>query len=586
MIYLDIILYNIYKKGRDLRFSRAYIPTSKEIPNDAVLQSHILLIRAGYIQGVASGLYNLLPMGKKILDNIKNIVKEELDKAGCQEVELAFVTPTELWEESGRIEKFGKELLRFRDRKNNSFVLGPTHEEMMINMVRDNLKSYKKLSQNLYQIKTKFRDEVRPRFGLMRGREFTMKDGYSFHSSEEDMKREFNLMEITYRKIFTRLGLDFRVVEADSGAIGGSGSREFMILAESGEDTIVVCKSCEYGANIETATRKPLEQPEIIEMDFAKFKTPNMTKIDELSKLFHTDRYFFIKAVVKKAVFENSEELVIFFIRGSDELEGIKAMNSIGAIELVETSSEDLEKAGLETGFIGILNLPETIRTVIDIELRQAKPLITGANEKDYHYIGVTLEKLPDDKTHFADLTKVKEGDFCSDCGGELHYKKGIEVGHIFKLGTGYSEKMGANFLDQNGKSKPMFMGTYGIGVSRLISAVVEQSHDEKGIVLPKNIAPYKLNILVSNAKKSEELEFGEKIYSHFQNLNISTILDDRKDRFGFKIKDAELIGFPYTLIVGKSLKDGNVEILHRKENRKEIVPVDEVILKLEELLI
>jgi prolyl-tRNA synthetase len=568
-----------------LKFSKAYIPTSKEVPNDAVLQSHILLIRAGFIQGVASGLYNLLPMGKKILDNIRNIVKEELDKAGCQEVDLSFVTPAELWAESGRIEKFGKELLRFIDRKENLFVLGPTHEEMMVNLIRDNLKSYKKLPQNLYQIKTKFRDEARPRFGLMRGREFVMKDGYSFHSSEEDMKREFSLMEETYKKIFKRLGLDFRVVEADSGAIGGNGSREFMVLADSGEDTLVVCPSCEYGANIETAKRKPLEEPEVVEMDFAEFKTPNMTKIDELSEFFHIAPYYFVKAVVKKAIFENEERVVIFFIRGSDELEETKAQNSIGALDLVDTSSEDLENAGLVAGFIGVLNLPENIQTVLDIELKNAKPLITGANKQDYHFIGVTLEKLPEDKTHFADLVQVKEGDKCSICGNSLEYKKGIEVGHIFQLGTGYAEKLNANFLDENGKSKPLVMGTYGIGVSRLISAVVEQSHDEKGIVLPKNIAPYKLNILVSNVKKSEELEFGNKVYEHFQNLSISTILDDRKDRFGFKIKDAELIGFPYTLIIGKSLKDGEVEILHRKTGEKEKVAVDEVLPRLEELL-
>ena len=573
------------KKGQNMRFSKAYIPTSKEIPNDAVLESHILLIRAGYIQSVASGLYNLLPMGKKILDNIRNIVKEELDKAGCQEVDLSFVTPAELWAESGRIEKFGKELLRFRDRKENLFVLGPTHEEMMVNLIRDNLKSYKQLPQNLYQIKTKFRDEARPRFGLMRGREFVMKDGYSFHSSPEDMKREFELMETTYKKIFTRLGLDFRIVEADSGAIGGDGSREFMVLADSGEDTLVVCPSCEYGANIEKASRQKLSEPEPIEMDFAKFKTPNMTKIDELSEFFHCDPYFFVKAVVKKAIFENREELVVFFIRGSDQLEETKATNSIGALELVETSSADLENAGLIAGFIGVLNLPKNIRTVLDIELENAKPLITGANETDYHFIGVTLEELPKEKTQFSDLVQVRQGDSCSVCSEKLEYKKGIEVGHIFQLGTEYAEKLNANFLDENGKSKPLVMGTYGIGVSRLIAGIVEQSHDEKGIILPTQIAPYKLNILVSNVKKSEELEFGEKIYSHFQNLNVPTILDDRKERFGFKIKDAELIGFPFTLIIGKSLKDGNVEILHRATNEKEAVSVDEVISKLEELL-
>ncbi|HIO70427.1 MAG TPA: proline--tRNA ligase [Campylobacterales bacterium] len=567
-----------------MRFSKAYIPTSKESPNDATLASHILLIRAGYIQSVASGLYNLLPLGKKLLENIIKIVREELDKAGCQEVELSFVTPAELWEESGRINKFGKELLRFRDRKDNLFVLGPTHEEMMVNLIRNNVTSYKQLPLNLYQIKTKFRDEARPRFGLMRAREFVMKDGYSFHSSDEDMKREFQLMEETYRKIFQRLGLDFRVVEADSGAIGGSGSKEFMVLADSGEDTLVVCPSCQYGANIETAKRAKVPEPEPVEMNFGKFYTPNLKTIEELSQFFHIDPYFFVKAVIKKAIYEDgSDEVVVFFVRGSDELEETKAINSIGALELLDTSSEELEKVGLVAGFVGFIDLPKGIRVIFDIELEDSENLITGANEVDYHYIGAKLD-LPN--ISFADIAKVREGDMCPTCGGRLEYRKGIEVGHIFQLGTTYSEKLEANFLDQQGKSHPIVMGTYGIGVSRLISAIVEQSHDDRGIVLPKEVAPYRLNILISNIKNSDEVELGEKIYNHFQSLGVPVILDDRKERFGFKIRDAELIGFPYTLIIGKSLKNGEVEILHRKENRKEKIAIDKVIERVEELVV
>jgi prolyl-tRNA synthetase len=569
----------------NLKFSRAYIPTSKEVPNDAVLQSHILLIRAGYIDGVASGLYNFLPLGKISLDNIRNIVKEELDRAGCQEVDLSFVTPAELWKESGRIEKFGKELLRFRDRKDNLFVLGPTHEEMMVNLVRDRLNSYKQLPVNLYQIKTKFRDEARPRFGLMRGREFLMKDGYSFHETEEDMVREFQLMEETYSKIFTRLGLDFRVVEADSGAIGGSGSKEFMVIADSGEDTLVVCDSCSYGANIETAQRGEVPVPEVVpEMEFAKFSTPDKRKIEDLSPFFRVEPYFFIKAVAKKALFEHGEETVLFFLRGSDDLEETKATNSINALELLDISEEELKEAGLEAGFLGPLHLPEGVIAVFDENLRGASNLICGANEKDYHFIGVTLEQLPE-KTIFHDLIEVKEGDSCPHCDGKVGYKKGIEVGHIFQLGTKYSEALNAKFLDRNGSSQPFVMGTYGIGVSRLLSAVVEQSHDEKGIVMPESVAPYRLNILVSNIKNRDELNLGVEIYEKMQQLQISTILDDRKDRFGAKIKDAELIGFPYTLIIGKSLANGEVELLHRKESRKEKIAKDEIVKKLEELL-
>ena len=570
-----------------MRFSRAYIPTSKESPNDAVLASHKLLIRAGFIQGVASGLYNFLPLGKMMLDNIRNIVKEELDRASCQEVDLSFVTPAELWEESGRIEKFGKELLRFRDRKENLFVLGPTHEEMMVNLVRDTVKSYKQLPLNLYQIKTKFRDEARPRFGLMRGREFVMKDGYSFHESEEDMVREFNLMEKTYSRIFERLGLDFRIVEADSGAIGGNGSKEFMVIADSGEDTLAICNSCHYGANLEKATRKPLEEPKPkpeIEF-FGKFSTPNMTKIDELAEFFHIDPFYLIKTVAKKAIYENKEsEVVLFFLRGSDNLEETKAQNSVNALELVDATNEDLEKIGLVGGFLGPLNLDQDIKRVFDIELKEANTLIGGANEKDYHHIGIDLKHLPD-YTVFSDIAEVREGDRCPVCGEPLEYKKGIETGHIFQLGTGYSEKLNANFLDSNGSSKPMVMGTYGIGVSRLVSAVVEQSHDDKGIILPKSVAPYVVNVMVSNIKDEEQLQFGEKLYSDLQNQKVSVILDDRKDRFGAKIKDAELIGFPYTVIVGKNLKDGKVQILDRAKDEKIEIGTDEVLAKLKELI-
>jgi len=326
-----------------VRFSRLLIPTTKETPNDATLASHIYLIRGGFIQSVGgSGLYNFLPLGKKVLDKVRAVVKDELDKASCQEVSLSFVTPASLWQESGRFEKYGKELLRFKDRKNNDFILGPTHEEMMVNLVRQSVKSYKQLPLNLYQINLKFRDEIRPRFGLMRGREFLMKDGYSFHASTEDMQREFVLMEETYKKIFTRLGLEFRVVEADSGAIGGSGSKEFMVLADSGEDTIVVCDACEYGANIEAAVRKEraceAEGPEAV---FARFHTPETKTIEELSKFFHVDPYYLVKTVAKKVLYDEGEtKVVLFALRGSDELQEVKACNAVDANDLVDISEE------------------------------------------------------------------------------------------------------------------------------------------------------------------------------------------------------------------------------------------------------
>jgi len=434
-----------------LRRSRAFIPTTKEAPSDATLPSHQFLVRGGFINQQGAGLYNFMPLGKIVLEKIRRIVKEELDKAGCNEVQLSFVTPIALWDRSGRSESMGKEMLRIKDRHENDFVLSPTNEEAMVEMVKNRVTSYKDLPINLYQINTKFRDEARPRYGLMRGREFLMKDGYSFHASTEDMVREFNLMEETYKKIYTRLGLDFRVVEADSGAIGGSGSKEFHVLADSGEDTIIVCDSCDYGANIET-------------------------------------------------VFDNEEQ-------------------------------------------------------------------VDAYNEKSY-----------------GELQTKKIDEKCS-CGGTLSFKKGIEVGHIFQLGTKYSSALDAKFNDENGKPKAFEMATFGIGVSRLVASVIEQNHDESGCIWTKETAPYMVNIMISNIKDDAQVELGEELYSKLQDSHVEVILDDRKDRFGFKMKDAELIGFPYTIIIGKELVNGSVQIFDRKIKEKTSVDVEEVYTKIMELV-
>ena len=562
-----------------MRFSRMLIPTAKEAPSDAVLPSHIYLIRAGYIQSVGAGLYNFLPLGKRVLDKVRNVVKEELDRAGCLEVDLAFVTPAELWRESGRFEKYGKELLRFADRKENEFVLGPTHEEMMVNLVRQSVRSYKQLPLNLYQIKTKFRDEIRPRFGLMRGREFLMKDGYSFHKDEEDMKREFDHMEATYSRIFTRLGLDFRVVEADSGAIGGSGSKEFMVLADSGEDTIIVCDGCDYGANIEAATRAPKAAPTYEEgeepsMTPGEFHTPDVTTIDALSEFFHLDPHHLIKAVAKKALYDEGEEAVaLFFIRGNDELEETKACNAVGANELIDVSEEELRAAGLTPGYMGFTGLPEGVRYAIDRELRGEGNLIMGANKEAYHLVGV---QVPDVSEHFADLVAVQAGDRCAHCGGRLQTTKGIEVGHIFQLGTRYSEPLGATFLDENGKTKPFVMGTYGIGVSRLLAAIIEQHHDERGCIWTRESTPFAVEIIVSNVKKDEEKEAGEKLYHQLQEAGVEVLLDDRPERFGPKMSDFELIGIPLGVVVGKKLADGKVELIVRDGLERIELPLED----------
>ncbi len=565
------------KKEVRVRRSRAFIPTTKEAPNDATLPSHIFLVRAGFIQQVAAGLYNYLPLAKKVIRKIENIINEEMAAIGAEEVELSFVTPAELWRESGRIEKFGAELLRFFDRKENLFVLGPTHEEMMVNVVRNRVTSYKQLPLHLYQIKTKFRDEARPRFGLMRGREFIMKDGYSFHATYEDMEREFDAVEAAYKRILERLGLEFRIVEADSGAIGGSGSKELMVLADSGEDTIAVCSACEYGANIEAATRMGRKNiPEAPEGEFNKFYTPDVKSIEDLASFFKVDPYYTVKCVAKKVIYEDSQEIVLFFIRGCDELQETKALNATEALDIVDVSEEELEKIGLVPGFIGPLD-QDKAKHVIDIDLKDAKALIVGANEKDYHYVNVDLGILSD-VAYFADIASVNEGDICPKCQkGELSFTKGIEVGHIFKLGDVYSKALKAEFLDENGKSKPFIMGTYGMGVSRLVAAIIEQHHDEDGCIWTKSTAPYLVNVMISNIKDKEQLEFGEDLYQKLLESGVEVILDDRKERFGFKMKDAELIGFPYTIIIGKELANGNVQIFHRSTKEKQTVAKEEV---------
>jgi len=560
-----------------VRFSRLLVPTTKETPNDATLASHIYLIRGGFIQSVGgSGLYNFLPLGKKVLDKVRAVVKEELDKVGCQEVSLSFVTPASLWKESGRFEKYGKELLRFKDRKNNDFILGPTHEEMMVNLVRQTVKSYKQLPLNLYQINLKFRDEIRPRFGLMRGREFLMKDGYSFHASSEDMKREFDLMETTYKKIFSRLGLEFRVVEADSGAIGGSGSKEFMVLADSGEDTIVVCDKCDYGANIEAAVRKEkgceVEAPEAI---FSKFHTPDTKTIEALSAFFHVDPYYLVKTVAKKALYdEDRSEVVLFALRGSDELQEVKACNAVNANDLVDITEEELTEIGLVPGYMGPTTAPEGVKVVYDYNMKDADSMICGSNEEAYHLVGNSFKGVDAD---FADLVAVQEGDLCSCCGSPLRYTKGIEAGHIFQLGTQYSEPLGATFLDENGKAQPMVMGTYGIGVSRLLAAIIEQNHDDRGCIWTKESAPFDLQIIVSNIKDEAQVTLGEKLYDSMLEKGVDVLLDERKDRFGAKMKDYELLGVPHAVVIGKKLADGLVEFVTRKGMLKDEVSVDEI---------
>ena len=565
-----------------MKFSKLFIPTTKETPSDATLPSHQYLIKGGFISQNGSGIYDFMPLGKIVLEKIKKIVKEEMDEAGALEVQFGFVTPLTLWEESGRDLTMGSEMLRFKDRKGGSFVLSPTNEESVVNMVKNRVTSYKDLPLHLYQINTKFRDEARPRFGLMRGREFLMKDGYSFHSSEDDLVREFNLMEEVYKKIYTKLGLDFRVVEADSGAIGGSGSKEFHVLANSGEDTIVVCDSCSYAANIEAAKREAKKY--VFESgDLKKVETPNCTTIEEVANFLSVSKEQTIKAVIKKAIFKEKAKIVVFFVRGSDELEETKAQNSIDALELIDAVEDEIKESGLVAGYCGLVDLPKDTIFVVDSELKDSKAMVCGANEENYHLVNVDLTAIENIK--YTDLITVQEEDTCSCCGGKLSYTKGIEAGHIFQLGTKYSKAMNANFLDENGKAKPFIMGCYGIGVSRLVAAVIEQNHDEKGCIWTKSTAPFMVDIIVSNSKNEDETKTGEDIYQSLKKLGIETILDDRVNaRFGFKMGDFELLGFPYAVIIGKKLSDGLVELVNRKTLEKVDVKVEEIVAKILEL--
>ena len=566
-----------------MKFSKFYAPTTKEAPKDASLPSHQFLIRGGFVEQIGSGLYNYLPLGKIMHDKISRVVKEEMNEAGALEVSFSVVTSGELWKQSGRYNVFGKELLRFKDRKENDFVLSPTNEEAAVALVRGKVTSYKQLPLNLYQINTKFRDEARPRFGLLRGREFTMKDGYSFHSSKEDLKREFDLMEATYSKIFTRLGLNFRAVEADSGAIGGSGSKEFMVLASNGEDDILCCEACRYAANVEAARRKPrVSEAEAPEADAAKFLTPNAKTIKDVAEFFKVSEFYCIKAVMKKAIYEDKEEVVVFFVRGDDELQETKAQNACKALELVDASEADVAKAGLVAGFCGPVGLKD-VKFFIDNELKGANNMICGANEKDYHFVGVSVSGFNEER--FKDLVKVKEGDKCPVCGENLKLSKGIEVGHIFQLGDKYSAAMNATYLDENGKAKPFLMGCYGIGISRLIAVMIEASHDEKGCIWKKECAPFDVEIIISNLKDEAGVKFAFELYESLKKAGVSVIIDDRNERFGVKMNDFELIGFPYALLVGKEFANGKVEFITRDGLSKETIDANDAFRKIKESL-
>jgi len=564
-----------------MRASNYFIPTLKEAPSEAEVPSHIYLVRGGFIRQLAAGLYEYLPLGFRVLKKIENIIRKHMDEAGALEVLLPILTPSELWQETGRWEVYGKELFRVEDRKGRLFALGPTHEETITDLVRKNIRSYKDLPKNFYQIQTKFRDEARPRYGLIRGREFLMKDAYSFDVSEEMAIKSYEIMKETYKRIFDELGLDYLMVEADTGAIGGKFSHEFVVKAANGEAHIVYCENCGYAANVEAAKyefeldKLPPEEEKPLE----KVHTPEVFSVEDVAKFLGVDT----KKIVKTLVYILSDGTAIaVLIRGDRELNETKLINYFNVLDARLATSEELEKMGIVEGFVGPIGLD--IPVYADVSVEDLHNFVVGANEKDYHYINVNIPR--DFKPiEFVDFSTAKENDPCPNCKSPLKETTGLEVGHIFLLGTKYSEAMKAYFVDKDGKEKPIIMGCYGIGVSRLMAAAVEQNHDENGIIWPENIAPFKLHILALNMKDEKIKEVAENIYNLAKEKGIEVLYDDRDMSAGAKFKDADLIGIPHRIVVGRGVKDKVVEYQHRKDQQKQSIPIEDIENFLERLV-
>ncbi|HLC19071.1 MAG TPA: proline--tRNA ligase [Thermodesulfobacteriota bacterium] len=564
-----------------MRFSKMLIPTLKESPADAEVVSQRLMIRAGMIRKVASGIYNLLPLGFRVVKKVENIVREEMNRAGAQEISMPFVLPSELWKESGRWDEYGKELLRIKDRNDREFCLGPTHEEIITDIVRREVRSYRELPMNLYQIQSKFRDEIRPRFGLMRAREFSMKDAYSFHATDESAEAEYRNMHETYSRIFERCGLKFRAVEAETGAIGGRFSHEFMVLADTGEDAIASCDGCDYAANTE---RAEIRGPEKVPLKGEakrpeRVRTPGKKSVEEVSDFLDVKP----ENLIKTLIYETDKGVVAALVRGDFELNEMKLTRLIDAAH-VHLADEALvvEKTGSPSGFSGPVGLK--IPIYADHSVRNIINGVTGANEADAHLVNVNPER--DFKATYADLRVAREGDGCPRCEGTLHISRGIEVGHIFKLGTKYSVSMGATFLDENGKERPMIMGCYGIGIGRTAAASIEQNHDEGGIIWPRPLAPFDCEVLPVNVKNEETMKAAVALYESLKSSGVDVLLDDRDERAGVKFKDADLIGIPLRVTIGeRNLKQGLVEIKERRGGEVRLVKVEEAEGEVKKLL-
>ena len=557
-----------------MRVSNLFFATQREVPADAEIPSHKLMLRAGLIRKMSSGIYAYMPMGFKVYKNVEKVIREEMDRAGAQELIMPALLPAEAYQASGRWEKFGPEMFRMSDRGGRPFCLGPTHEEPFTEAVRDTFRSYKNLPVTLYQIQHKYRDEKRPRFGVIRSREFVMKDAYSFDVDEEGLDKSYKIMYDAYRRIFDRLGLDYTVVDADSGAMGGSGSQEFMVKSPIGEDAICFCDACGYAANEEKATCKEGEADTSVELPIEKIQTPDAKTIEELVAFLNTTPDKFVKTIL----YNIDGKIVAAMVRGDRDINETKLGNIYDATEMDLASFEDVERiTGAKVGFAGPVGLKEKIEIVMDSEVALLKNFIVGACETDYHFKNVNVGRdfTPD---VVKDIKNVKPGDLCPKCGKPLGMARGVEVGHIFKLGTKYSDSLGCIYLDKEGKEQSMVMGCYGIGVSRTIAAIIEQYNDEDGIKWPAIAAPYKVIVIPTNTKDETVMSVAEKLYNGYIDAGYETLIDDRNERPGVKFKDADLLGIPLRVTVGRRAGEGIVELKFRMDGAMSEATVEEAL--------
>ena len=557
-----------------MKMSNMLVSTLREVPAEAEIDSHKLMLRAGMIRKMAAGIYNYMPIGLKVLKNIEEIVREEMNTAGAQEFLASAVLPAELWQESGRWDVYGDEMFRLKDRNNRDFCLGPTHEEVFTDIARNEIKSYKQLPVNLYQIQTKYRDERRPRFGIMRSREFIMKDAYSFDKDQAGLDVSYDKMHDAYVKIFNRCGIDAKCVEADSGAIGGANSAEFMVKSEVGEDDVVFCSACDYAANIEKAEATPekAEVEELLEME--KVSTPDSRGIYEVSEFLKVSP----KKTVKLLMFNVDGKIVGVVVRGDREVNEVKVANAAQASgDIIMASNEEYTKAtNCEPGFGGPVGIKVDL-LLVDEEVANMYNMILGANETGYHLKNVNYGR--DFEGVVGDFRKIESGEKCPKCGSEVTIARGTEVGHIFKLGTKYSAAMNATFIDENGKNVPFVMGCYGIGVTRTMASIIEQYHDENGIIWPLSVAPYHVSVIPVNIKDEAQMKIANKLYDELRKIGVDAILDDRNERPGVKFKDSELIGIPMRVTVGKKITDGEVEFKLR-DGEMEVIKIEDVLEK------